>query len=152
MTYSEKLKDPKWQKKRLKILERDLWCCQTCHNKSDTLNIHHLEYQKGLDPWEYEAEELITLCEGHHEFITRHKIPRCLIQFWVENRPQFYSKGFRELSDKFEEFMEHVCLNVYSLKNNKNLIPYWFEAGSISKFRPKSFEDFHCVVHNIFIL
>lgn len=27
MTYAEKLKDPRWQKKRLRILERDAFAC-----------------------------------------------------------------------------------------------------------------------------
>ena len=37
----EKYKDPRWQKKRLKILERDKWACQLCDGKEKTLHIHH---------------------------------------------------------------------------------------------------------------
>ena len=65
--YTEKFKDPRWQKRRLLILERDEWTCQYCGEKEETLNVHHLWYEKGKDPWEYPDECLITLCEGCHE-------------------------------------------------------------------------------------
>lgn len=35
MTYSQKLRDPRWQKKRLEILERDSFTCQHCHDHSE---------------------------------------------------------------------------------------------------------------------
>lgn len=65
-TYSEKLKDPRWQKKRLEIFERDNWTCQHCCHTEWTLAIHHLRYIPGIEPWDYPAELLITLCEYCH--------------------------------------------------------------------------------------
>lgn len=67
MTYSEKLKDPRWQKKRLEILKRDDFTCQWCGDKANTLHVHHLEYHKGRDPWNYDDDCLITLCVNCHE-------------------------------------------------------------------------------------
>ncbi len=67
MTYKEKFKDPRWQKKRLKILERDDWTCQCCGDKESTLHVHHRYYKTGLDPWDYPDISLITLCEECHE-------------------------------------------------------------------------------------
>ena len=64
--YGEKLKDPRWQKQRLRILERDGWACQLCFNTESTLHIHHLYYEVGFEPWEYPAEALVTLCESCH--------------------------------------------------------------------------------------
>lgn len=66
-SYSEKLKDPRWQKKRLEILERDKWTCQRCASTDITLHVHHFEYNPGKEPWEYPPESLITLCEDCHE-------------------------------------------------------------------------------------
>lgn len=66
-TYSEKLKDPRWQKKRLEILKRDNWACYTCESKKKTLHVHHAYYDKDLEPWEYESDSLITLCHECHE-------------------------------------------------------------------------------------
>ncbi len=67
-TYSEKLRDPRWQKKRLEIMQRDGFRCVVCKNDKDTLNVHHSKgYRNGLDPWEYPPVELVTLCEPCHE-------------------------------------------------------------------------------------
>lgn len=66
-TYSEKLKDPRWQKKRLEILERDSWTCKGCGAKERTLHVHHIFYFPGKDPWEIENGFLITLCEDCHK-------------------------------------------------------------------------------------
>lgn len=65
-SYSEKLKDPRWQKKRLFILERDEWVCQCCYNDEITLHVHHMKYM-GENPWECDDKFLITLCEHCHE-------------------------------------------------------------------------------------
>jgi hypothetical protein len=65
--YSEKFKDPRWQKKRLEILERDEFTCQLCGDKESTLHVHHWYYEKGKDPWEYPDMALITLCEDCHK-------------------------------------------------------------------------------------
>jgi len=66
-SYTEKLKDPRWQRKRLKILKRDNFQCQCCLNKEKMLSIHHLYYRTDLDPWEYPDKALITLCQDCHE-------------------------------------------------------------------------------------
>jgi hypothetical protein len=66
-TYSEKLKDPRWQKKRLEILNRDEWACQNCGDTETTLHVHHRWYEPGFEPWDYSNECLITLCECCHE-------------------------------------------------------------------------------------
>lgn len=66
-TYSEKFRSPKWQKKRLEILERDNFTCQICKSKESTLNVHHGYYEKDKNPWEYENETLYTLCEQCHK-------------------------------------------------------------------------------------
>jgi 5-methylcytosine-specific restriction endonuclease McrA len=67
LSYSEKLKDPRWQKKRLEILERDGWRCVLCENTEATLHVHHRRYFHGKDPWEYPSNLLSTLCENCHE-------------------------------------------------------------------------------------
>lgn len=64
MTYSEKLKDPRWQKKRLQILERDGWACRQCGIETETLHIHHMVYMG--EPWEAPDHLLVTLCEDCH--------------------------------------------------------------------------------------
>ena len=67
MKYSDKLKDPRWQKKRLEILQRDGWRCLFCGDKDNTLHVHHLAYIKGVDPWDYVDGVLVTVCEECHD-------------------------------------------------------------------------------------
>lgn len=64
MTYAEKLKDPRWQKKRLEILSRDGFSCWWCGDKETTLHVHHEAYSG--EPWEIPEYCLITLCEECH--------------------------------------------------------------------------------------
>lgn len=67
-TYPDLLKDPRWQKKRLRIFERDNWKCQGCGREDLTLVIHHLYYlSHDIPPWDYPDEALQTLCEECHE-------------------------------------------------------------------------------------
>lgn len=66
-SYSELLKDPRWQKKRLEIMQRDDFKCRSCEMNDRTLHVHHLKYEKGLNPWESDNDDLITLCDCCHE-------------------------------------------------------------------------------------
>ncbi len=74
MNYSEKLKDPRWQKKRLEVFERDNYECQRCFSEY-FLQVHHLRYHRGRDPWEYENEDLIALCDPCHD-VTKPNTPK----------------------------------------------------------------------------
>ncbi len=65
-TYAELLKDPRWQKKRLEILQRDAWTCTNCGDKDKTLHVHHRYYRYGKNPWEYDEDAYQTLCEPCH--------------------------------------------------------------------------------------
>lgn len=65
--YQEQLQDPRWQQKRLRILERDKWTCTECPESTLTLHIHHKRYERGKLPWEYEDETLCTLCKECHK-------------------------------------------------------------------------------------
>ena len=65
--YFQKLKDPRWQKLRLEIFNRDEFSCQYCGDTENTLNVHHLSYNG--NPWETDESLLITLCEDCHSQI-----------------------------------------------------------------------------------
>jgi len=62
MSYYEQLEDPRWQKTRLKIFERDKWCCLECKAVDKTLCCHHICYIKDLKVWKYPDRFLKTLC------------------------------------------------------------------------------------------
>lgn len=71
-SYYEKLKDPRWQKKRLRILERAGWRCQECYDDTATLHVHHGFYGKAFEPddsfepWDHPDDTLWALCENCH--------------------------------------------------------------------------------------
>lgn len=70
-TYITLLRDPRWQKKRLEILQRDNFTCRKCKDETITLHIHHTFYRKQETlPWDYPDKSLITLCENCHEYET----------------------------------------------------------------------------------
>jgi hypothetical protein len=64
-TYSEKLQHPKWQEKRLGILNRDEFTCQYCGDTETMLHVHHIAYSG--DPWTVDDKFLITLCSNCHK-------------------------------------------------------------------------------------
>ena len=68
MSYSDKLRHPRWQRRRLEIFQRDNWTCQKCGDIEETLMIHHIIYNsKYKTPWDYPDDVLITLCDNCHK-------------------------------------------------------------------------------------
>ncbi len=72
-SYAEKLRDPRWQRKRLEIMQRDCFRCLECGDAGETLNVDHGYYEYGRDPWDYPDWSLRTLCRTHHEHITERR-------------------------------------------------------------------------------
>jgi hypothetical protein len=115
--YSELLKDPRWQKKRLLIFERDGWMCQICLDENSTLNVHHNKYI-GDKPWETPDEYLLTVCEQCH------KKEEELKNF------DFYSmvEDLRITRSQIKILLDHVrfrLLHPYRDATGKEFIPFW---------------------------
>lgn len=66
MNYRNKLRDPRWQKRRLEILERDQWRCTVCGEDTQPLHVHHLYYDRFTEPWDAKPRCLITMCAACH--------------------------------------------------------------------------------------
>lgn len=79
MTYLDKLRDPRWQRRRLEVLQRHYWRCDTCERGEDDgipLHVHHKFYhlnydERGrlqkADPWNYQDEDFRVLCDACHQ-------------------------------------------------------------------------------------
>lgn len=65
--YSQKLRDPRWQKKRLEVMQAADFCCEICGDSDSTLNVHHKQYLKGYEPWDYSIKQLSCICENCHD-------------------------------------------------------------------------------------
>lgn len=67
LEYRELLRHPKWQRKRLRIFDRDQWKCVACGEDDQELHVHHTYYAAGKKPWEYPDNDLVTFCWECHE-------------------------------------------------------------------------------------
>lgn len=117
--YSEQLKDPRWQKKRLEILNRDNFTCQVCGSGLDggkPLNVHHLSYKANLLPWEYPESLLITLCEECH-----HKIHEGIIN--IPDIRKSTKSNKKEQKSKKILSADKVVLYRDFLNNRKDFTP-----------------------------
>lgn len=103
MTYLDLLKDPKWQKVRLKILERDNFTCTYCGGDEETLHVHHKIYLPNRKPWEYEDDCLTTLCKDCHQYASHgmkesiHRLGEAVKKFGL------HPKDIDQISKAFEE-------------------------------------------------
>ena len=83
MAYSEKLKDPRWQKKRLEVLEADNFTCKCCGETTIELHVHHFIYNnKTGNPWDVDKCDLITLCKDCH-YLYETNLPEVLDEILV---------------------------------------------------------------------
>jgi len=133
MNYSEKLKDPRWQKKRLEVFQRDEFECKLCGSKENTLQVHHLIYFKNRNPWEYDNSLLITLCNNCHEFAKDFDYTGMLIEHLFKYG---YDKAFREaIRDLHGTFINIVNSSHDSILEN------YKEILSIRKFLRKAYKS-----------
>jgi|SRR5215469_1810964 len=65
--YSDLLKHPLWQKKRLEVLPAHNWKCDVCSADDVTLHVDHGYYERDKAPWEYENATLHCLCANCHK-------------------------------------------------------------------------------------
>lgn len=99
ISYWEKLQDPRWQKKRLEIFERDKFACRDCGETSERLEIHHEYYISKREPWDYPDEAFKTLCSTCHRSTTFHGMVNGLA--WEELVP-----ALQEAQDKLAQVGE----------------------------------------------
>jgi len=100
MTYKKKLLNPKWQRKRLSILERDNWTCQHCLNTTKTLEVHHINYKSNCEPWDHPDDLLQTLCSDCHSMLEGIRPGSVILKnygFWYDGQcPWCNSDNIRE--------------------------------------------------------
>jgi len=71
MTFQEMIEHPEWQKKRLRIMNREHFTCQACGANQIQLHVHHLRYPiRGGFLWDVPDEQLECLCKICHQMRT----------------------------------------------------------------------------------
>ncbi len=124
MDYSDLLKHPYWQRKRLEIYRRDNFTCQKCFDMFTQLQVHHKYYKLDLLPWEYPDDSLITYCdlchkkEEFYKWMFRHGL-NLLVKsgFGKVDVDQIKQVVFRRLDNNFHR---HSALKY--IEDIKNLI------------------------------
>jgi hypothetical protein len=102
MRFEDQYKHPEWQKKRLEIMKRHEFMCQSCDATEKQLFVHHKFYSKNTLLWQYPDESYETLCEDCHAKADalREEVKRaigCLPLHMIEHI-HGYAKGL-EMSD-----------------------------------------------------
>lgn len=111
MKYSDKLKDPRWQKKRLEIFERDGFCCVYCFDDSSMLSVHHLYYDK-KNPWESDNDILVTLCESCHNMESDFSINRSFVKISSTEKLFHAIQKHLRISSESVEYLADVLLEL----------------------------------------
>lgn len=118
MKYSDQLKHPKWQKRRLEILEAADWKCEDCGSTNSQLEIHHCFYIQGINAWEHGRDLLICVCHGCH--VVRQKWERALhvsvarvfrFKTQAEIEAEAWSWIDRDITQAQARWREDLCRN-----------------------------------------
>lgn len=75
--YAQKLKDPRWQQRRLQIFESAEFKCEDCGDDKTTLHAHHCIYINDREPWDYSDECFRCICEKCHK--RRHELEKAAV-------------------------------------------------------------------------
>lgn len=108
--YATKLRDPRWQKRRLEIFNAHQFTCQDCGAKERELHAHHCWYNMiDAEPWDYPDECFRCLCDECHS--DRHVIERSVVF------------QFRKLMARHDQDHLHHMHGVFytALENNAGL-------------------------------
>lgn len=152
-TYSEKLKDPRWQRKRLEVMERDEFCCQICMDSGSTLHVHHKRYVKGRNPWEYEIHDLATVCENCHESAHEKMFDatEVLASFEVSDAPWGVDRAATLMAGFFDGYMasrDRPVLHLKYLKKDPELYVFGEICAALTDFHSGSRLEEVFIFHN----
>jgi len=67
MTYLAQLRHPKWQRKRLEVLQRDGWIVRAAQKGDYAVYADGSKAPIVTGAWEYSGDDLTSLCEDCHE-------------------------------------------------------------------------------------
>lgn len=113
MRYAEKLRDPRWQKKRLEIFGRDEFTCQSCGSKAVELHCHHTFYEPKTEPWDADKSHLVTLCSICHDEV-EDAIKTVRLSLWNKRRARMFEfMAFALKNGLGDAKVEQVCADLY---------------------------------------
>lgn len=126
LSYSEKLKDPKWLDKRELVKDNAEYKCQDCGSLK-SLEVHHCYYQFGREPWEYPLDAMRCLCRSCHE--RRGKLETVL-------RAKFADLNYDEL----DVFQNLISTSILSFNRNA-FFTFLYSMGRDYDLMDMNYED-----------
>lgn len=134
-SYSEKLQDPRWQKKRLEVFQRDKWRCCICAKSDVTLHVHHSEYDG--DPWDVSIDDLLTACKYCHKRMHQltNPIRDIISEFTSDVGDEEMGKFHTERLVFFLRCKASEIEKLYPPKETKVSCPEGHALGAVSKSR-----------------
>lgn len=133
MNYSDKLRHPCWQRRRLEKMRHADFSCEVCGDNTEELHVHHPQYITGWEPWDYPDTMLMCLCKTCHDIMhmDQNKVRKHCVRLAVEPRHVPYydrvihrpkSIGFSwekfdsETKAKFVALRDEACRRVVELR------------------------------------
>lgn len=150
LSYAEMLKDPRWQKRKTEILNRDKFTCLLCGDTKNTLHVHHLRYIKGRNPWEYGDEDLITLCEDCHNKTHEEINKQIMSEIHIGDIFVYYHSDFEDYLMCYDIDYNKKIVYVAGIDNGSGHDSFWVFGMTLNYIKThcnkvESFfnEDFH---------
>lgn len=137
-SYSDKLQDRRWQKRRLEELERAQWVCEWCNcDDKTTLYVHHWVYVK--DPWQAPKGTLTVLCKPCHGKADRLRLAASKLLALTLANPEVETDN--ETIDDFVSRFENAAAS-QDTSEFLNSILWWFDGGGFWRDRWEEVELF----------
>jgi hypothetical protein len=149
--YEQKLRDPRWQRRRLEIFQRDKWTCQLCSRTDLELHVHHL-HRTTENPWDEPDLHLLTVCKLCHEqqpsnphggFSPPKREYKTDAEWWQENSCEYDTRTQQELSmENVQGYTVREAMNKLSqIKKRIHDLRLAAESGVNGRRTEKSKQD-----------
>jgi 5-methylcytosine-specific restriction endonuclease McrA len=118
--------DPRWQKVRLTVFNRDEFKCIMCKSGDTELHCHHKTYTRGKPVWEYELSNFSTVCKTCHERITeiKSKVGSYLDSWWALD---LFERAL-EIADG--DYGNYYCELTSIITNSQQVLPALTEVAA----------------------
>jgi len=138
-SYSDKLKDPRWQKKRLEIMQLRGFKCEKCGSEDKELHVHHRCYINGREVWEYDNDIFQLLCHDCHQ--KEHDKKNKIQEVRVEVIPDKYkeiieliSEGEKNDSDYISDLVTIMTLLSHDKNDESVLNVFAYALNNICEY------------------
>lgn len=136
MDYKQQLKNQLWLNKKAEILKRDNYRCTNCGSILN-LQVHHKRYISGRMAWDYDNNDLITLCRNCHYSTHSEELKATYTDLSISPKNfVIYRSIMSDDNFKPSERILYSIFSAYALYQNKHNNNNWYEynVDNVRKF------------------